>query len=197
MRNVYQFFGLTPYRCIFLHLFFIGIPFRFGLLPTGWGRKWLGGFLDEPCSMFSQMECSELEKFSIRDFGVRYTLFYELACIVCLAMVRTPTIRAVAFHKILLGTSGGTVFLLSYWTPHGLLTGRKGPLHEDFSNNFIICYTLAVGLSLWTILLHPRSVSESTKWSIPANAIFCGGVSDTMLYPADFHFNLTFLVPDM
>lgn len=176
MRQLYDLIGLTPYRCIFLHLILIGYPFRFGLLPTGWGRRFVDRFVDEPCTMFSKGECSETELFAIRDFGVRYTLFYELACIVCLAMLRTPTNRAVAFHKILLGTSGGAVFLLSYWTPQGLLTGRKGPLHEDFSNTFVLSYGLASALSLWTILVHPKSISESTKWSIPANAIFCGGV---------------------
>jgi hypothetical protein len=178
MEELYDFVGLTPYRSSFLHLLLIGFPFRFGLLPTGWGRKWLfpESILNAPCSIFSKAECSDSEVFSIRDFGVRYVMFYELACVVWLVMRKTSTTTGVAFHKILLGTSAGTVLVLSYWTQHGLLTGRKGPLDQSFSNSFILCYGLACGLSLWTILVHPSSIAESMKWSIPANAIFCEAV---------------------
>ena len=48
--------------------------------------------------------CSNVELFMISDFGVCYILFYQLAWVVALLM-RMSTNVAVAFHKILLGTS--------------------------------------------------------------------------------------------
>ena len=118
--------------------------------------------------------CSDVELFAISDFGVRYILFYQLAWVVALLM-RTSTNVAVAFHKILLGTSIGTMLVLAYMQPK-LISGRREPLDADFSFQWALCYCLACGLSFWTILVHPKATPESMKWSIPANAIFSGGV---------------------
>ena len=47
-------FAFTPYRAILLQLLLIGIPYRFGLLPTGWFRGWLipDTTLGDKCTIF-------------------------------------------------------------------------------------------------------------------------------------------------
>ena len=86
----------------------------------------------------------------------------------------TSTNVAMAFHKILLGTSVGTMLVLAYMQPK-LILGCREPLDADFSFQWTLCYCLACGLSFWTILVHPKATPESMKWSIPANAIFWEG----------------------
>lgn len=166
MKKLYDLVGLNPYRALFLHLLILGLPFG------RWGKRWL----DDPCSLFHEkVECSPAEVFSLNDFLVRYFLFYNQAWVVWLLM-RTSTTISVAFHKILLGTSILTLLSLAYVQPE-LISGRRGPLNPDFSFHLAVCYGTACCLSAWTIQVHPKAVTESMKWSIPANAIFWGAVS--------------------
>jgi len=58
-----------PYLCVAVHLLLIGIPYRFGLLPTGWlggggsqQRFVPGGLLGKPCMVFYSDDDSELRQ---------------------------------------------------------------------------------------------------------------------------------------
>jgi hypothetical protein len=175
-------FRLDPYHALFVHLLLLGIPYRFGLLPTGFGRTWLipESLLDSPCSMFNDdNKCTALEVFCIRDFGMRFNMHYELAWIVWYTMRRSPS-TTVAFHKILLGTS--TACLLAIVGAQNY--PRSAPTSFHFNSKFfkesIIFHLLAIAVSIWAIRMSQAPSLPSMKWSIPGNAVFVGGVSNIM-----------------
>jgi hypothetical protein len=182
MKTWYNAVGLTPYRAAFLHLVLIGIPLRFGLLPTGWGRGWLfpETILQEPCSIFdsattSSGDCSIQEDFAVRDFGVRFILQYELAWVVWFVM-RTSTFSLISFHKILLGGSFGSLLFLAWLQNFFHPAPSAHEFDTDFFTSMVFFHLLAIALSFWTVLTHPIAPPQIMKWSIPANAIFCGAV---------------------
>jgi hypothetical protein len=202
MKTWYDAIGLTPYRAAFLHLVFIGIPLGFGLYPTGWGRGWdliPDTILKEPCTIFdaatvstSTGDCSMQEDFAVRDFGVRFILQYELAWVVWFVM-RTSTFSLVSFHEILLGASLASLLFLTWlqnyyhpvpsesWFQHYFHPAPSA--HEfdsDFFNSMVFFNLLAIAVSLWTVLTHARPPYQVMKWSIPANAIFCGAVRNLL-----------------
>jgi hypothetical protein len=148
---------------LFLHLILIGIPFRFGFLPTGWGYGWLHSF-DSPCSLFRKEICTGLEVYAIRDFGMRFLLHYELAWVVWFIM-RKSVANTVAFHKILLGT--GTCSLMSMLAYYNTMKNI---------NNALAYQITALCISVWAILMSTPPMLPSMKWSIPGNALFFGGV---------------------
>jgi hypothetical protein len=180
-------FGLTPYRGIFLHLLLIGIPYYFGALPTGRGRGWLypETLVDDRCSMFQERCSSSLEEFAVRDYGVRFAFHYELSWVVWLTM-RISNESALAFHKILFGTSCAT--LLSHALFKNFLL-----FDPQFYSNFVLCHLLAIAVSFWVITAFPRAELDSMKWSIPGNAVFLGAVRPCVIvYPYVDPVNLTF-----
>jgi hypothetical protein len=207
MKTWYDAIGLTPYRAAFLHLVLIGIPLRFGLYPTGWGRGWgliPETILEEPCTIFdaatvstSTGDCSIQEDFAVRDLGVRFILQYELAWVVWFVM-RTSTTSLISFHEILLGSSLSSLLFLAWlqnyyhpvpsesWFQHYFHPAPSA--HEfdsDFFSSMVFFHLLAIAVSLWTVLTHARPPYQVMKWSIPANAIFCGAVRN-MLVPYGF-----------
>jgi len=52
--------------------------------------------------------------------------------------------------------------------------------YSFFESDFILRVTvsnlLALALSVWTISEYPLVIPATMKWSIPGNALFCGGV---------------------
>jgi hypothetical protein len=197
MKTWYEAIGLTPYRAAFIHLVLIGIPLRFGLYPTGWGRGWLipETILQEPCTIFDAAttssvsgECSIEEDFAVRDFGVRFMLQYDLAWVVWFLM-RSSTFSLISFHEILLGASLGSLLFLTwlqnYFQPESTRSWWQNYFHpvpsahefdSDFFTSMVFFHLLAIAVSLWTVLTHSRPPYQVMKWSIPANAIFCGAV---------------------
>jgi hypothetical protein len=178
MKTWYDAIGMTPYRAAFLHLLLIGIPLRFGILPTGWGRGWLfpESILQEPCSIFESVrECTEQEDFALRDFGVRYILQYELAWVVWFVM-RTSTFALISFHKILLGASFATILFMAWLQNYFHPAPDRHEFDADIFANMVFFQLLGAALSMWTVLTHPKPPNEIMKWSIPANAIFFGSV---------------------
>jgi len=184
MKDFYDSIGLTPYRAAFLHLILIGIPLRFGLLPTGWGRGWLipESLLPGPCTIFdSTRECSDSELFSLRDTGVRYILCYELGWIVWFVMRKTKE-NTVSFHYLLLASSTTTLVVLAWLQNYFHPTPTISEFNPEFFTNMVFHHSVALGLSLWTVLKHPRIYVDSMKWSIPANAIFLGAVRSAVFF---------------
>lgn len=188
----------SPYHGIFLHLLLIGLPFRFGLTPTGWGRGWLfpESFIADKCSIFQGQSgldnasattttaiCGELEQFAIRDFGVRFIFHYQLCWVVWITM-RISNECAIAFHKILLGTSLTCLVCYAGLQNSAALHNSLLPdtlrfdelMNQSFFNTFLVCQVLAVLLSFWVIANYPKVELDSVKWSIPGNAVFTGGV---------------------
>lgn len=171
--------GLTPYRALFLHLILIGYPLRFGLFPTGWGKEWLkipDTIIPPPCSIFHpNKECTATEELFIRDFGVRFISQYNLAWVVFFTM-RTTTATTVAFHRILLAMSLSSLIIMSWLQSFFHPNPKEQEFAPEFFNNVVFYTLLASGVSLWMILTHAYIPVPSMKWSIPANAIFCGAV---------------------
>jgi hypothetical protein len=178
-RALYEALGLTPYRALFLHLILIGYPLRFGLLPTGWGKEWLympESIVPEPCRIFhADKECSHLEELVIRDFGARFISQYSLAWVVFFTM-RTTTATTVAFHRILLVISASSLLVLSWLQTFFHPTPKEKEFDPDFFKSMVFYTLTASALSAWTIVTQPYVPIPSMKWSIPANAIFCGAV---------------------
>lgn len=176
---------LTPHRGVFLHLLLIGIPFRFGILPTGWGRGWLFPWLGDPCtSIFDVNECSRLERFCVRDFGVRFLLGYELAGVVWYIMRKTRG-NVVAFHKILLLNSMFTLLTIA-WMQNYFHPDTHFEFRPEWFNS-VVFYTLAaLALSLWTVRQGPPAMPPQMKWSIPGNAVFIGAVVNLFVAVASF-----------
>lgn len=167
------------YRCLFIHLIVLGIPYRFGFLPTGYGRTWLipDSLLDPPCSMFDDgKDCTALEIFCIRDFGMRFILHYELVWIIWFTMRRSQS-NTVALHKILLVTSTISLASIIWWQSHFLPAPMAVPFNSRFYKEALVCYTIAIVVSVWSIFISPAPSLPFMKWSIPGNAVFVGGVS--------------------
>jgi hypothetical protein len=192
---------MTPHRAAFLHLLLVGIPYRFGLLPAGFGHGWLfpDWLVGDRCTIFAQYssggECSAVEAFAIRDFGVRFLLHYELAWVVSLAMggrrfrrlrssspTRSDTKKALAFHRLLLGSSFATLFyttfLQHYFEPQ---------FDSGFFSEMTMFYLSAMAVSAWVLQNQSRpAVVPTMKWSIPANALWCGGIINFFVSIASF-----------
>lgn len=211
-----SFFALTPYRGIFLHLLLIGIPYRFGLLPTGWFRGWLipDNMLGDRCTIFfsgggtapddgsslpdeqqqlQQQWCSPFEEFVIRDFGVRFNLFYELAVVVWLTMRQTNA-SAVAFHKILLGASAATLVKLAWLQNYYRPPPHRFEFNPEFFVRAIFYHLLAICVSFWIVSSYPKSEPATMKWSIPGNAVFTGAVIN--LFVSVYSFQTLFFDKD-
>ncbi|GKY95261.1 hypothetical protein MPSEU_000488400 [Mayamaea pseudoterrestris] len=179
---------LDPYHGLFVHLLLLGIPYRFGLLPTGHGRSWLipESMLDAPCTMFNEKDnCSALEIFCIRDFGMRFILHYELAWIVWFTMRRSPS-TTVAFHKILLGTTTVCLLAIVGLQNHFHPAPASFQFNQRFFQESLIFHLLAIAVSVWAILTSPAPALPSMKWSIPGNAVFIGGLINAGIAVAAF-----------
>jgi hypothetical protein len=193
---------MTPHRSAFLHLLLVGIPYRFGLLPAGFGHGWLfpDWLVGDRCTLFAQYsngggQCSAVEAFAIRDFGVRFLLHYELAWVVSLAMggrrfrrlrssspTRSDTKRALAFHRLLLGSSFATLFyttfLQHYFEPQ---------FDSGFYSEIVMFYLAAMSVSVWVLQNQSRpTLTPTMKWSIPANALWVGAIINLMVAVASF-----------
>ena len=172
--------GLTPYLALFLHLLLIGYPLRFGLLPTGYGQKWLSipeTVIPTPCRIFhADRECTDAEELIIRDYGARFISQYSLAWFVFIIM-RTSTAATVAFHRILLTLSISQLLIMSWLQTFFHPLPKQREFNPEFFANMVFYTMLASAVSLWTVSTQPYIPVASMKWSIPANAIFCSGVS--------------------
>jgi hypothetical protein len=176
MRSIYELVHLNPSRAAFLHLVLLGIPHRFGLLTTGWGNHYLPSELfPEPCSVFADGACNESELFTLRDSGVRFILYYELAWVVWFVM-RKNTANIVAFHKILVGSSMASLLIMSWIQNYFHPSPNSPEFSPSFYTNLVFFHLLAISISLWTLAIHPKPSPGAMKWSIPANSIFCGAV---------------------
>jgi hypothetical protein len=168
-------------------LLLIGIPYRFGLLPAGFGQGWLfpDSLLADRCTIFASSsspsspsfsQCTEVEAFAIRDFGVRFLLHYELTWIVWWTTHRKTNnnLKAViAFHKLLLGTSFATLFFTA-WLQHYFTDSE---FNSAFYADVVMYYLAALALSTWIVQNQVKpSIPPSMKWSIPGNALWCGAV---------------------
>lgn len=182
--------GLTPYRALWLHLVLIGYPLRYGLQPTGWGGEQFpilhSILIPPPCHMFHvDRKCTMVEENVIHDFGARYISQYSLVCFV-VSLLHTSTMNAVAFHRILLLQSLLQLIVLSWLQ----MFFHPTPLEQEFDPTFftdMLVYTITASIiSLCMVVTHPYQPSESMKWSIPANAIFCSGVYNIFLALASF-----------
>ena len=171
MKSIYRLLGLSPLRAAILHLILLGIPLRCGLLPTGW----LPDYLSEP--MFAVSESSDIELFVARDMGVKFMTWFELVGVVIWVLARAKD-SVVPLHKILLASTFLTLLSVS-WVQNYLHRSPHAPEFEErFYTRTVVCLGTASALSLWTVLLYPDPVPGTRmKWSIPANAIFWGGVS--------------------
>lgn len=194
---------LTPHRAAFLHLLLVGIPYRFGLLPAGFGHGWLfpDWLVGDRCTLFAQYSgsnggsCSDVEAFAIRDFGVRFLLHYELAWVVSLAMggrrfrrlrssspTRSDTNKALAFHRLLLGSSFATLFYTTFLQHY-----VEPQFDSGFYSDVVMYYLAAMAVSAWVLQNQSRPAFVPTmKWSIPANALWCGGIVNLMVAVASF-----------
>lgn len=175
-----------------MHLILVCIPFRFGLQPLGLEVDNYLPFvvIGSPDSMFTDKDCSDVELFLIRDFGVRLVLYQSLAWVVYIVMRQsTPNLKA--FHKLLIGTSLGS--LLTFAWKQNLFYPKplEKPLSKNLFREITIFYGLAILLSSWTTLVYAKAPLEAMKWSIPGNAIFWGGVSSSN----PFQFDNTVKVP--
>jgi hypothetical protein len=101
----------------------------------------------------------------------------------------------VAFHKILLVLSSAFLFTVVWLQTFFHPTPVEQEFRSDFYNSMVVCYLAAIAISLWTVLrAKPKSGGdaqqanreESMKWSIPANAIFCGAVRSHQVCIAAF-----------
>ena len=178
---MYEALGFTPYRALFLHLLLIGYPLRFGLFPTGYGSKWLSipeSIIPAPCRIFhADRECTDTEELVIRDFGARFISQYSLAWFVFIIM-RTSTATTVAYHRILLALSISQLLVMTWLQTFFHPSTNQREFDPDFFTNMVFYTVLATAVSLWTVLTQPYIPVGSMKWSIPANAIFCSGVSE-------------------
>jgi len=179
-KAIYDAVGLTPYRALFLHLLLIGYPLRFGLFATGYGNKLLSipeTIIPAPCRIFhAARECSDTEEIVIRDFGARFISQYSLAWFVCIIM-RTSTANTVAYHRILLALSISQLLIMTWLQTFFHPTPTQQEFDPDFFTNMVFYTVMATVVSLWTVATQPYIPVGSMKWSIPANALFCGGVS--------------------
>ena len=170
---------VEPHHGLFLHLLLLGFPYRFGFLPTGLGRGWFlpNFWIDTPCSIFNDGDnCSPLEIFCIRDFGMRFLLHYELAWVVWFTMRRSPS-NTVAFHKILLGTSTASLATIVWLQNHFHPAPTSFQFNPRFFKESLWFHLLAIAISVWALQTSPAPSLPSMKWSIPGNAVFIGGVS--------------------
>lgn len=178
---------LPPHRGVFLHLLLVGIPFRFGLLPTGFGRGMIipKKFMPHPCDMFG-VDCTPVEAFAVRDFGVRFVLHYELAWVVWFTMRKTNE-SAVAFHKILLLLSVCSLLMFA-WLQNFFhpVSRAEFEFDQQFFARCVFYYIAAIALSLWTLASHSKTSPSPMKWSIPANSVFFGAVINLFIATAMF-----------
>jgi len=169
---------------LLVHVGLIGIPFRFGaFLFLDVGKTWLGKipWIANPCTILSQQVCSRVERAALGDFGFRFLEYFGLVSYVVFRLHKAPISAQMAFHRVLAFVSGSVLIVLVYSMENGYFTGRKGPLDNRFCALVSICYALAIVLSIRvTTLCHPQAPIDGMKWSIPANAIFFGGVSSIL-----------------
>jgi hypothetical protein len=191
LRSWYTFLGLTPRRTAFLHLVLIGIPFRFGLRPTDWGNRfssskllWIySDHLDGPCAMFEHFpdeSCrNATEYFAIHDFAARYIVQHSFMWVVWWVLLSCPIdADVVSFHFLLILSTFASAVSFVILQHVMLLNASFGhALDHSFFSGFMLYHLLSIGLSVWTIVARPTLRTESMTWSIPANALFCGGVS--------------------
>ena len=177
-RKIFDAVGLTASRTALLHLTLASIPFRFGLQPLGLEiNKYIPmNFIGAAGSVFESRDCSEVELFLIRDFGTRLILYHSLAWIVWLVM-RQSTANLKAFHKLLIATSLGNLMAICWEQNIFHPAPPDKPLDHNLFREVLVCYGVAILLSSWTTLVYSKPPLEAMKWSIPANAIFWGGVS--------------------
>ena len=144
-RTLYESFFLTPFRAGLLNMILTGIPFRFGLLPTGillqeWFHKTLRslGRLDErlglasesfpvqPCSVFqndmnvsSEFCVNNTEVRAVFDMGQSFLHQYGLAWIVFLVIWLRPQrywiYAMLDFHRVLLTCTLLSLLLLTFF----------------------------------------------------------------------------------
>jgi hypothetical protein len=198
-RRIYDAIGLSASRAAFLHLLLISAPFGFGLQPLGFPiRKYLpavveyyygrailgGGDVNDPCGIFAPNgdPCTPTEVFLLRDWGTRLLLYQGLAWVVWFVMLQSRA-NLKAFHKLLMVTTCGSLLNLSWlqgiWHP---ALPTPPPLEGGLYMKICVLYGVALLLSFWTALVYePPPPLDAMKWSIPANSIFWGGVSDSVL----------------
>lgn len=191
-RSSYEAVGFTPYRTLFLHLLLIGYPFRFGLvLFHATISKNLnseeGTILPSPCAMFHNeyRRICEMNSDGVNDFWIRLFSQYSLSCVTLMLLRRqetSPPPIMLACVRVLLLASG-SFLLMAAWLQHYFFpTPLKHAFDEEWFHSLIVCYGLAVLLSVWSLFSSsnrdvPQNNDTSMKWSIPANAIFCDAVS--------------------
>ena len=138
-----------------------------------------------PCFTLLDAECTATELFMLKDAAVRFCLFYSTAWIVWILMRKTKQ-NLVKFHRILVGTSCGTLAFLVFIQGYVVRVPRISPLENSMFQEFLICHSLAVVLSAWTIWVVDVPYIESMKWSTPANSLFSGAVVNLFVATACF-----------
>lgn len=199
-RSALQLSPVPTIECLAIafHLVLVGIPFQFGLLPTGWGKS----YSDACVNFFDSPNCSYNERYAFREFGIHFISFYELSIVSFVLTMslcfRTSSFVALhSFNKIILTTTISSFIFFSFYADLGFLSGRKGPMEETFSRTFSLCQVAACCCSFAVILFGSNSTElqstrpTASKWSIPANAIFSEAVSG---FPSDFGFGTKFPV---
>jgi len=167
----------------------IGIPARFGLVPAGLFHKSLG--IASPCSMFDHpegktYECNPLEDFTIKEFGYRFILHYELAIAACFIINTTcrdgkaKEAQFQQFNMTLANISIITLLLLA------ALQAKGSSTFEPHLFARIVLYRLvAILMSHWAAA-HRRPTRQQSKaaaWSIPGLALLVGAVSHGFVFP--------------
>jgi hypothetical protein len=191
-----------------LHLFLVGIPLKFGVLPLNLAlfrqqgrracQRMFGG---------ATQDCTPLEAFVMKDFGVRFLQHYTLAIAAIVILWTTKTISSTrtqaqllqdqqhafrTLHLRLVGMSFLHIFCLAWmqhWTP--LM------LDPDFFATVVIYSLMAIALS--SVYITTRESSSQTSsivdmssvswslpgvaWSFPGIAIFIGAVRIVSLEP--------------
>ena len=177
-RIIYDALGLSASRAAMLHLSLVCIPFRFGLQPLGLEitKHVPFNFIGSEAYIFAGDDFSRVEQFMIRDFGIRLILYQSLAWIVWFVM-RRSTANLKAFHKLLIATSLGSLLTIAWQQNLFHPAPPSKPLNDNLFREIVVCYGMAIVLSSWTTLVYAKAPLEAMKWSIPANAIFWGGVS--------------------
>jgi len=168
-----------------LHLILIGVPHRFGLLPTGIFQKTLS--LEPPCSIFEhtideivvQQQCDSLEEFSIREFGYQFTIHFELSIVACFIInaacsdtgVKDKKLRH--FNMILVMISSITLLTLACVQNYA-----EARLETHLFSRIVLYHLLAIFLS-WRVVRMGFNFQPlpSYSWSIPGFSILIGAVS--------------------
>jgi hypothetical protein len=95
---------------------------------------------------------------------------------------RSDAEKALAFHKLLLGTSFSALFFATVLQHYA-----EPQFNSSFYSDMVMYYLAAMGTSAWVLQNQAKpSVVPSMKWSIPANALWFGAVINLMMAVASF-----------